>query len=207
MQSEAITGVVLAGGRATRMGGIDKGLQALNGRPLWRHVAEALAPQVDELVISANRHLEQWRASGYPVFRDIQEGYQGPLAGMLAVMQQVASPWFVFCPCDTPFIPSFLVERFIQQRGDAPVVWAHDGERDHPAVALVHRQIIPELEAYLAHGERRVMVFMRRKDERVGRCGGQAVKKARLSSAIIAEKMQRWTSRLWHYLLGSTKLF
>lgn len=78
MQSEAITGVVLAGGRATRMGGIDKGLQALNGRPLWRHVAEALAPQVDELVISANRHLEQWRASGYPVFRDIQEGYQGP---------------------------------------------------------------------------------------------------------------------------------
>lgn len=95
MQSEAITGVVLAGGRATRMGGIDKGLQALNGRPLWRHVAEALAPQVDELVISANRHLEQWRASGYPVFRDIQEGYQGPLAGMLAVMQQVASPWFV----------------------------------------------------------------------------------------------------------------
>lgn len=107
MQSEAITGVVLAGGRATRMGGIDKGLQALNGRPLWRHVAEALAPQVDELVISANRHLEQWRASGYPVFRDIQEGYQGPLAGMLAVMQQVASPWFVFCPCDTPFIPSF----------------------------------------------------------------------------------------------------
>ncbi|KME39322.1 hypothetical protein SM02_05365 [Klebsiella pneumoniae] len=79
MQSEAITGVVLAGGRATRMGGIDKGLQALNGRPLWRHVAEALAPQVDELVISANRHLEQWRASGFPVFRDIQEGYQGLL--------------------------------------------------------------------------------------------------------------------------------
>lgn len=158
MQSEAITGVVLAGGRATRMGGIDKGLQALNGRPLWRHVAEALAPQVDELVISANRHLEQWRASGYPVFRDIQEGYQGPLAGMLAVMQQVASPWFVL-PLRHAVHSVLLVERFIQQRGDAPVVWAHDGERDHPAVALVHRQIIPELEAYLAHGERRVMVL------------------------------------------------
>ena len=146
MQSEAITGVVLAGGRATRMGGIDKGLQALNGRPLWRHVAEALAPQVDELVISANRHLEQWRASGYPVFRDIQEGYQGPLAGMLAVMQ--------------------------------PVVWAHDGERDHPAVALVHRQIIPELEAYLAHGERRVMVFMRQ-------MGGRPVNFSDVKTAFI----------------------
>ena len=77
MQSEAITGVVLAGGKATRMGGIDKGLQALNGRPLWRHVAETLAPQVDELVISANRHLEQWRASGFPVFRDNRRVIRG----------------------------------------------------------------------------------------------------------------------------------
>lgn len=77
MQSEAITGVVLAGGRATRMGGIDKGLQALNGRPLWRHVAEALAPQVDELVISANRHLEQWRASGYPSFETYRRVIRG----------------------------------------------------------------------------------------------------------------------------------
>lgn len=106
MQSEAITGVVLAGGRATRMGGIDKGLQALNGRPLWRHVAEALAPQVDELVISANRHLEQWRASGYPVFRDIQEGYQA--AGRNACCDTAGrEPMVRFCPCDTPFIPSF----------------------------------------------------------------------------------------------------
>ncbi len=107
MQSEAITGVVLAGGRATRMGGIDKGLQLLNGRPLWRHVAETLAPQVDALVISANRHLEQWHASGYPIFRDTQEGYPGPLAGMLAVMQQVASPWFVFCPATPPSFQHF----------------------------------------------------------------------------------------------------
>ncbi len=107
MQSEAITGVVLAGGRATRMGGIDKGLQLLNGRPLWRHVAEALAPQVDELVISANRHLTQWQASGYPVFRDTQAGYPGPLAGMLAVMQQVASPWFVFAPATRPSFRHF----------------------------------------------------------------------------------------------------
>ncbi|MRE37203.1 molybdenum cofactor guanylyltransferase MobA [Klebsiella quasipneumoniae] len=178
MQSEAITGVVLAGGRATRMGGIDKGLQLLNGRPLWRHVAEALAPQVDELVISANRHLTQWQASGYPVFRDTQTGYPGPLAGMLAVMHQVASPWFVFCPCDTPFIPPFLVERFIQQKGVAPVVWAHDGERDHPAVALAHRQIIPHLEAYLASGERRVMGFMRQ-------MGGHPVSFSEVKSAFM----------------------
>ncbi|HFL5990237.1 TPA: molybdenum cofactor guanylyltransferase MobA [Klebsiella aerogenes] len=173
-----MTGVVLAGGRATRMGGVDKGLQLLNGRPLWRHVADTLKPQVARLVISANRHLERWHASGYPVYRDTQNDYPGPLAGMLAVMQQVDSPWFVFCPCDTPFIPSFLVERFVQQKASSSVVWAHDGERDHPAVALVHRQIIPELETYLAHGERRVMVFMRQ-------VGGRPVNFSDVKSAFI----------------------
>ncbi|MGG7799015.1 molybdenum cofactor guanylyltransferase MobA [Klebsiella aerogenes] len=178
MQSEAITGVVLAGGRATRMGGVDKGLQLLNGRPLWRHVADSLEPQVGRLVISANRNLEYWHTSGYAVYRDTQADFPGPLAGMLAVMQQVDSPWFVFCPCDTPFIPSFLVERFLQQKASAPVVWVHDGERDHPAVALVHRQIISELETYLAHGERRVMVFMRQ-------VGGHPVNFSDVKSAFI----------------------
>lgn len=178
MQSEAITGVVLAGGRATRMGGVDKGLQLLNGRPLWRHVADSLEPQVGRLVISANRNLEYWHTSGYAVYRDTQADFPGPLAGMLAIMQQVDSPWFVFCPCDTPFIPSFLVERFLQQKASAPVVWVHDGERDHPAVALVHRQIIPELEAYLAHGERRVMVFMRQ-------MGGRPVNFSDVKTAFI----------------------
>ncbi|EPO6662068.1 TPA: molybdenum cofactor guanylyltransferase MobA [Klebsiella aerogenes] len=178
MQSEAITGVVLAGGRATRMGGVDKGLQLLNGRPLWRHVADSLEPQVGRLVISANRNLEYWHTSGYAVYRDTQNDYPGPLAGMLAVMQQVDSPWFVFCPCDTPFIPSFLVERLVQQKASAPVVWVHDGERDHPAVALVHRRIIPELGTYLAHGERRVMVFMRQ-------VGGHPVNFSDVKSAFI----------------------
>ncbi|EPI4644856.1 molybdenum cofactor guanylyltransferase MobA [Klebsiella aerogenes] len=178
MQSEAITGVVLAGGRATRMGGVDKGLQLLNGRPLWRHVADSLEPQVGRLVISANRNLEYWHTSGYAVYRDTQADFPGPLAGMLAIMQQIDSPWFVFCPCDTPFIPSFLVERFVQQKASAPVVWVHDGERDHPAVALVHRQIITELETYLTHGERRVMVFMRQ-------VGGHPVNFSDVKSAFI----------------------
>ena len=178
MHSEAITGVVLAGGRATRMGGVDKGLQLLNGRPLWRHVADSLEPQVGRLVISANRNLEYWHTSGYAVYRDTQADFPGPLAGMLAIMQQVDSPWFVFCPCDTPFIPSFLVERFVQQKASAPVVWVHDGERDHPAVALVHRQIITELETYLTHGERRVMVFMRQ-------VGGHPVNFSDVKSAFI----------------------
>ncbi|EKW5593077.1 molybdenum cofactor guanylyltransferase MobA [Raoultella planticola] len=161
MQGEVITGVVLAGGRATRMEGADKGLQLLDGKPLWRHVADALSPQVANLAISANRNLERWYESGYPVYFDSLADFPGPLAGMLSVMQQTQSEWFLFCPCDTPFIPPFLAERFIQQKKTAPVVWVYDGERDHPAITLMHRCLMPDLTAYLAAGERRVMAFMR----------------------------------------------
>lgn len=162
MQGEVITGVVLAGGRATRMGGIDKGLQLLNGKALWRHVADTLEPQVTSLVISANRNLDRWQSSGYPIITDSLNDFPGPLAGMLSVMQQVENEWFLFCPCDTPFIPSFLAARLIQQKKSSPAVWVHDGTRDHPAIALMNRKVVPELETYLAAGERRVMVFMRK---------------------------------------------
>ena len=74
--------------------------------------------------------------------------YPGPLAGMLSVMQQSYGEWFLFCPCDTPFIPSCLVERLVQRRGGAPVVWVHDGERDHPTIALINRSLISALEDY-----------------------------------------------------------
>lgn len=162
MQREVITGVVLAGGRATRMGGVDKGLQTLKGKPLWCYVADTLEPQVDKMVISANRNLNSWQTSGYPIITDSMNDFPGPLAGMLSVMQHVESEWFLFCPCDTPFIPAFLVERLIQNKKLSPVVWVHDGERDHPAIALVNHKVTAELETYLAAGERRVMVFMRK---------------------------------------------
>lgn len=178
MQSRVITGVVLAGGRATRMGGIDKGLQRLNGKALWRHVADSLEPQVTNLVISANRNLDSWQSSGYPIITDSLNDFPGPLAGMLSVMQQIESEWFLFCPCDTPFIPSFLAKRLIQQKKSSPVVWVHDGERDHPAIALVNREVIAELEIYLAGGERRVMVFMRK-------IGGHSVDFSDVKSAFI----------------------
>ena len=178
MQVRVITGVVLAGGRATRMGGIDKGLQQLNGKALWRHVADSLEPQVTNLVISANRNLDSWQGSGYPIITDSLNDFPGPLAGMLSVMQQIESEWFLFCPCDTPFIPSFLAERLIQQKKSSPAVWVHDGERDHPAIALVNQEVIAELEIYLAGGERRVMVFMRK-------IGGHSVDFSDVKSAFI----------------------
>ncbi len=168
IQTGYICGVILAGGKASRMGGVDKGLQLLNGKPLWMHAADSLRPQVGTLAISANRNIAVYQASGYQVYQDQLADYPGPLAGMLAVMQQTDAGWFLFCPCDTPFIPACLVERFIANAGEAAVVWAHDGERDHPTVALMHRSLIPLLQDYLAAGERRVMVFMRQ-------AGGHAV--------------------------------
>ena len=175
---QEIIGVVLAGGRATRMAGKDKGLQHLNGKPLWQHVSDTLADQVAAMAISANRHIDIYQRSGYPVYQDSLEKYPGPLAGMLSVMQQSHGEWFIFCPCDTPFIPSCLVERLFLLRGTAPVVWVHDGERDHPAIALMHRSLAPALQAYLAAGERRVMVFMRES-------GGHSVDFSDVKSAFV----------------------
>ena len=177
-QCQEIIGVVLAGGRATRMGGKDKGLQLLNGKPLWRHVADTLANQVSAIAISANRHIDIYQRSGFPVYQDNLADYPGPLAGMLSVMQQSKGEWFLFCSCDTPFIPACLVERLVQQRGDFPVVWVHDGERDHPAIALINRSLVPDLQNYLATGERRVMVFMRQS-------GGHSVDFSDWKSAFV----------------------
>ncbi|NDJ55644.1 molybdenum cofactor guanylyltransferase MobA [Enterobacteriaceae bacterium 4M9] len=156
-----VCGVILAGGRATRMGGRDKGLLMLNGQPLWKHVSDRLAPQVGQLVISANRHLDIYQRSGMQIVSDSLPGYPGPLAGMLSVMQSVDSEWLLFCPCDTPMIPEDVAECLWQARGNAPAVWVNDGERAHPTLALVNRRLAPALEAYLASGERRVMVFLR----------------------------------------------
>lgn len=165
-----ITGVVLAGGRGSRMNGQDKGLMILNGRELYRHVAEVLRPQVDRLVISANRHIARYRQSGLPVIEDSMPGYQGPLAGMLAVMEETESEWFLFSPCDTPNIPADLFSQLWQGLGEPPAaaVWVNDGERDHPGTALVHHSVQTLLKSYLSAGERRVMQFLRR-------AGGHAV--------------------------------
>lgn len=191
--SSAVTGVVLAGGKASRMGGKDKGLQELNGKPLWQHVAERLAPQVSSLVISANRNLEIYRASGLPVLTDTLDDFPGPLAGILSVMQQSDGEWFLFCPCDTPRIPTDLMARLQKNRQhNAPAVWANDGERDHPAIALVHRSVLPFLQNYLASGERRVMVFMRQ-------AGGHSVDCSDVKSAFAnvntSDDLARWQER------------
>ena len=106
---KGITGVVLAGGQGRRMGGVDKGLQLLNGRPMIAHVIARLAPQVGDIVINANQNREAYAAFGHPVVPDAIEGYAGPLAGLHAGLQAATQPLVVTAPCDSPFLPEDLV--------------------------------------------------------------------------------------------------
>ncbi|EPQ1040577.1 TPA: molybdenum cofactor guanylyltransferase MobA [Citrobacter koseri] len=188
----AITGVVLAGGKARRMGGADKGMLELDGKPLWKHVADTLASQLETVVINANRHQDIYQQSGLKVIPDSLADFPGPLAGMLSVLQQEKGDWFLFCPCDTPYIPRNLVARLKAQRNNAPVVWVHDGERDHPTIALVNRSVAPFLQEYLRSGERRVMVFMRQ-------AGGHAVDFSDFKQAFVnvntPEELARWQEK------------
>ncbi|GLR08924.1 molybdenum cofactor guanylyltransferase [Mixta theicola] len=150
------------------MGGQDKAQLLLQGKPLWQHVWQRLAPQVQDVSISANRNLTLYQQSKLRTINDVLPDYPGPLAGMLSAFQQIDSPWLAFSACDTPFIPNDYVMRLWQQKRQAPAVWVRSHERDHPALALIHRQIMPELALYLASGERRVMYFLQQ-------VGGHAV--------------------------------
>lgn len=153
-----ITGVILAGGRARRMGGIDKGLILLNGKPMVEYVIAALRAEIDNLLINANRNLEQYAAFGYPVIPDIMDGYLGPLAGMASGMRAVGSKYIVTAPCDSPLIPVNLVQRLYEAlaREGADISVAHDGERMHPVFALIRRDLLPSLLDFLNAGQRKI---------------------------------------------------
>ncbi len=153
-----ITGVILAGGRAQRMGGIDKGLILLNGKPMIEHVIAALRPEIDNLLINANRNLEQYAAFGYPVIPDIMDGYLGPLAGIASGMRAASTRYIVIAPCDSPLIAGNLVRRLYETltREGADISVAHDGERMHPVFALIQRNLLPNLLDFLNAGQRKI---------------------------------------------------
>ncbi len=155
---KAITGVILAGGRAQRMGGVDKGLVLLNGKPMIEHVIAALRAEIDYLLINANRNLEQYAVFGYPVVPDILDGYLGPLAGMASGMRAAGTPYVVTAPCDTPLIAGNLVQRLYETltREGADISVAHDGERMHPVFALIRRDLLPDLLDFLDTGQRKI---------------------------------------------------
>jgi molybdopterin-guanine dinucleotide biosynthesis protein A len=153
-----VTGIVLAGGLGRRMGGIDKGLVPLRGRPLAGHALSRLAAQVDDVLISANQNLDRYAAFGVPVVPDAIAGFAGPLAGLHAGLQATQRAFVVTVPCDSPFLPRDLVARLMRglvaNAGEVAVARTFD--QPHPVFALVRRTTLPHLTAFLAAGGRRI---------------------------------------------------
>ncbi len=153
-----ISAVILAGGQARRMGGADKGLALLGGRPLIAWVLECIAPQVDELFISANRNLDQYRHFGRPVLTDASPDFQGPLAGLCRAMTEATHPLILCVPCDTPFLPDDLAGRLASalEESGADIALPVCGGQVHRAACLCRRSLLPGLEIFIDQGGRRV---------------------------------------------------
>ncbi len=162
-KNESISGLILAGGRGTRMGHVDKGLQPFRGKPMAAHVLERLAPQVASVAINANQNLDTWLGFGVPVWPDDTPGFAGPLAGLEAGMRRCATPYLLSAPCDSPFVPEDLAQRLFDalQREGADLAFAATQEpgkmvQPHPVFCLVRADLQPVLSAYLAAGGRKM---------------------------------------------------
>ncbi|ALG66457.1 molybdenum cofactor guanylyltransferase MobA [Beggiatoa leptomitoformis] len=154
-----ITGVILAGGRAVRMGGQDKGLVDLNDRKMIEYVIDALRPQVASLFINANRHQTEYAHLGQcPVIADNYGNYEGPLAGMLSGLHNAQTDYVLFVPCDSPLLTSSLAQRLysalVQNQADISI--ASDNQRLQPVFVLIKRDLLTALRQFLANGERKV---------------------------------------------------
>ncbi len=144
------------------MGGLDKGLQRLHGEPLAAHVMRRLSPQVGPMLISANRHLDQYRQLGCDVIADQLSGFHGPLAGIQAGLLHCDTPWMLTAPCDSPFLPHDLAQRLIDAivRSEADLAYVVTGsgdvQREHPVFSLMRREVHDSLARYLEGGGRKV---------------------------------------------------
>lgn len=151
-----ITGLVLAGGQGRRMGGVDKGLQLLHGKPMAQWALERLAPQVDELLINCNQNLEAYARFGHRLVADEVGGFAGPLAGLHAGLKAATHPLVVTVPCDSPFLAPDLVARLKAGLGENDLAVARTGARAHPVFSLVRKQVLGNLERFLASGGRKI---------------------------------------------------
>lgn len=158
---DMITGVILAGGLGTRMGGVDKGLQLYDGKALVWHVATRLAPQVDQLLINANRSEAEYATFGYPIVADQITGFAGPLAGLHVALGAAQTPLVLTAPCDSPKLPLDLADRLLSalQNASANLAIAKAGGRLHPVFCLCRRSLLTQLEAYLEGGGRKVATW------------------------------------------------
>lgn len=153
-----ITGIVLAGGMGRRMGGVDKGLVAFQGKPLVAHVLERLKPQVDELLVNANREIGTYEKFGFPVIQDAIGGFAGPLAGLHTGMTAATHELVATAPCDSPFLPADLVARLKNalDAHHADLAVAKTGDQPHPVFCLCRKSLLPGLTKFLESGGRKI---------------------------------------------------
>lgn len=162
-----VTGLILAGGRGSRMGNVDKGLQRFRNSTMVAHVLRRLAPQVKRVVINANQNRDAYGVFGAPVWPDDLAGFAGPLAGLETGLRRCTTEFLVTAPCDAPFLPGDLVTRLHQAlvEGNADLALAETEETDadgvpriqpQPVFALMKTELLPILSAYLELGGRRM---------------------------------------------------
>jgi molybdopterin-guanine dinucleotide biosynthesis protein A len=162
IDKEQITGLILAGGKGTRMGSVDKGLQMFRGKPMVEHVLQQLQTQVGKLIINANRHLDVYEALGAPVIPDEISGFAGPLAGLHAGLSRCQTPYLVTAPCDSPFLPMNLVDKLSEAlmaaQADIAVAVTGDNETQqrHPVFCLLSAHLKNDLADYLGKGGRKM---------------------------------------------------
>ena len=162
IDAREITGVILAGGRGSRMGGADTGLQPYRGVPLAMHALLRLAPQVGEVMINANRNLAAYESMGVAVWPDALADYPGPLAGFLAGLEHCTTPYLVTVPCDSPHFPEDLVARLVRALVEAAAEIAmaatlEDGHpQRHPVFCLMKTTLLESLVAFVHGGERKI---------------------------------------------------
>ncbi len=158
MAKSAITGLVLAGGQARRMGGVDKGLVNINGQTIVEKITRKLEEQCTNVIINANRNLELYRQLGHEVITDQTSGFQGPLAGMLSGLKSIRTEWLITAPCDGPFLSNTYASSMLNaaQSIGTPIAVAKDHERLQPVYTLLHVSTRDSLEAFLNSGERKI---------------------------------------------------
>ncbi|HEX4943259.1 MAG TPA: molybdenum cofactor guanylyltransferase MobA [Usitatibacteraceae bacterium] len=153
-----VTGLVLAGGQGSRMGGVDKGLAPFRGRALVEHVIERLSPQVDEILVNANRNPEAYAGFGHRVIADEIPGFAGPLAGFERGLAHASGKLVATVPCDSPFLPADLVSRLraALEAANADLAVARTGEQPHPVFCLMRRGVQQSLHEFLSTGQRKI---------------------------------------------------
>ena len=165
-----ITGLILAGGRGMRMGGVDKGLQTLQGKPMIAHVIQRLQPQVDRIMINANQNFDRYRDFSFPVWSDEKNDYAGPLAGMQAGLIHCETAYMLTVPCDTPILPTDLVRQLAtaleQSTADIAVANTkqHDRIQRQPVFCLMKKTVLTDLTTALERGVRKVDLWLAEKN-------------------------------------------